>query len=505
MTVSPSRRLNGLTLSLMMVAATASLRTLPPLAVHGVGSVALVLIPALVFFLPLALVAAELGSGWRGGLYGWVKQAFGDRMGFVASWCLWIQAVIGFPLVLTVAARAVATLLPPSLATRGLFITVVVLVLSWLCTVLALAGLRTVATLSARFLVVGTLAPAIVLVLLGLSWVLTGHASAAPLTLQAWLSGLLPAATKLGGLPRSTADLGGALSGVVGVLALLASHLQAFTGLEMNALHTRSLANPQKEIPRAIALAGGLTLLILIPTTVAIALVVPARDISLTAGVMEAYAALLTRLDLGWAIKGMALVLVIGVLGGVLTWTAGPSTGLLLAARSGALPRWWQATNAQGMPRNILLAQAGLVTLLVIGCGVLPEASAARLLQALAIQLYLLLYGLVFASALRLRQLQPHVKRGFVCPNLPFWGRLGLAVALLAFVLGLLPPEATTRTSPISHVALQLSGLLVLVAPPLLVHANRQKRWQVVPAVEVDQATAAIQDLSGPGTAARRL
>lgn len=50
---SQIRRISWLTLSFMMVAAVASIRSLPTMAVYGLGSVFLYLLPAVVFFIPV--------------------------------------------------------------------------------------------------------------------------------------------------------------------------------------------------------------------------------------------------------------------------------------------------------------------------------------------------------------------------------------------------------------------------------------------------------------------
>ena len=70
------------------------------------------------FFIPLALVAAELATGWprAGGLYVWVKQAFGDRSGFLAVWFEWIENIVWFPTVLSFVAATLAYVIDPSLA-----------------------------------------------------------------------------------------------------------------------------------------------------------------------------------------------------------------------------------------------------------------------------------------------------------------------------------------------------------------------------------------------------
>ena len=69
-------------LSVLTVVAVASLRSDPADAFYGLGSIVYYLVPALLFFVPMALVAAELATGWRGGVYVWVREALGNRWGF---------------------------------------------------------------------------------------------------------------------------------------------------------------------------------------------------------------------------------------------------------------------------------------------------------------------------------------------------------------------------------------------------------------------------------------
>ena len=51
------------------------------------------------FFIPTALVSAELGTGWpnRGGIYVWVREAFGKKFSFFIIWLIWIFNVIWYP------------------------------------------------------------------------------------------------------------------------------------------------------------------------------------------------------------------------------------------------------------------------------------------------------------------------------------------------------------------------------------------------------------------------
>lgn len=88
------------------LAAVLTLWGMPSVAEVGWSSIAFYLVGALFFSVPLALVAAELATGWprAGGFYAWVKQAFGDRSGFLAVWFEWIENIVWSPTVLSLVA-----------------------------------------------------------------------------------------------------------------------------------------------------------------------------------------------------------------------------------------------------------------------------------------------------------------------------------------------------------------------------------------------------------------
>ena len=61
------------TLTLLTVGSVGNLGSAPALSVLGLASVFLYVLPAVVFLLPVTLVAAELASGWSGGVYHWER------------------------------------------------------------------------------------------------------------------------------------------------------------------------------------------------------------------------------------------------------------------------------------------------------------------------------------------------------------------------------------------------------------------------------------------------
>ena len=70
-------------LVMLNVSIMASLRNLPLVAEYGYSAIFFFLIVGIAFLIPVSLVSAELATGWpkSGGIYIWVREAFGDFWG----------------------------------------------------------------------------------------------------------------------------------------------------------------------------------------------------------------------------------------------------------------------------------------------------------------------------------------------------------------------------------------------------------------------------------------
>ncbi|MCK4267674.1 MAG: amino acid permease [Actinomycetia bacterium] len=139
-----------------------SVRNLPMLAETGFQMIFFALLAVVFFLLPTALVSAELATGWpkRGGVYAWVKEAFGDRWGFVAIWLQWIQMIFGMVTVLAFIAGSLAYVFNPALGSNGLWILLTVAVVYWGATLLNFRGLKFSGLISTVCLIAGVLVPA---------------------------------------------------------------------------------------------------------------------------------------------------------------------------------------------------------------------------------------------------------------------------------------------------------------------------------------------------------
>ena len=174
--------------------------------------------------------------------------------------------------------------------------------------------------------------------------------------------------------------------------------------------------------------ACGLVLMIFILPALAISWVIPAEELSLTAGVMQAFDAFFAYFGLQKLVPIVAIALVCASAGGMLTWLAGPSKGLLLIARrEGYLPPFFQHQNENEVAVNILVVQGGVTTVIALLYALVPSVSSAYwILSVMTTQIYLIVYLLMFVAAVKLRRNQPDVERGYTAPALDVPVRHGL-------------------------------------------------------------------------------
>lgn len=451
--------ISWIALALMTTSSVASLRPAPTMAVYGLACVFLYLLPALVFLLPTSLVSAELASGWTGGVYNWVARGISKPAGFLAVWCQFAMTIFYYPSLLGYVASTLAYVFNPDLASNGVWTATVIVVAYWSGVWVSSRGTKSVAGLASGGLIIGTLVPGAVLVILGFVFLGQGNAPAAPMD-----SGhLLPAWAGLASL------------------VLIVNNFLSYSGMEMNAVHVSSLREPPKEFPKAMFLAMGLVLLIFILPALAISWVVPAEELSLTAGVMQAFDAVFAQF--GWQVLTplVGVMLVTASLGGMLTWLAGPSRGLLLISRQeGYLPPVLQRLNKHGVQQNILVAQGLVTTGIALLYAFIPDVSSAYwIFSVITTQVYLIMYLLMFVAAVRLRRKEPDHPRGYRAPMLVGLCGVGFAASLAALLVGFIPPSQFGSGNTGVYIVVVAGGALGLgLVVPYLFYRFRKPSWR---------------------------
>ena len=84
---------------LFTVSAILLLDTLTAAASVGAPSIFWWLFLGLIFFVPFALICAEMGCAYpeQGGIYAWIRDGFGGRWASRATWCYWVNTAVWIP------------------------------------------------------------------------------------------------------------------------------------------------------------------------------------------------------------------------------------------------------------------------------------------------------------------------------------------------------------------------------------------------------------------------
>ncbi len=447
---------------MITVAAIISLRNLPLSAEFGLSSIFYFVVSALVFFIPIALVTAELATGWprSGGNYVWVSEAFGKPAGFFALWMAWMESIAWFPAILAFTAAMLAHLLEPifpGLEHHRFFYFAVMISVFWGATFLNFFGIETSGWISALGVLMGTLIPGALIIGLGMWWVLSGHETA----IQFSFSQVIP---------EFRFDTMVFFSGI----------LLGLAGVEIAAFHIREAKNPQKDYPKALLVAASIILTVSILGTLAIAVVVPQSEISLLSGLIQAFKVFFNAFDMLWAVPVLALFALIGSLAGINTWTVGPAKGLLVTAEDGFLPPFLKKTNAAGVPTGMLLFQALIGSILSLVFLWMDSHSAAYwVLTALSAQFTVVQYGFVFAAVVKLRYKQPKQERPFKIPGgkygIWFLAIIGILACLFGFGIVYVPPSALDLGDRAEYQMMLGVSFILLSIIPLVFSARRRR------------------------------
>ena len=467
-TVKQAAKMGVFTLIIMNIVAVVSLRGLPAEAEYGVSSAFYYILAAIVFLVPVSLVAAELAAMFpyqQGGMFRWIGEAFGNKPGFLGIWLQWIESTIWYPTVLTFGAVSLAFIgmdhiYDTHLADNKLYTIIVVLAIYWIATIISLKGMGWVGKVSKIGGLVGTIIPVGLLVVCAVIYLATGGQSQ-----MNWHGSFIPDFSNFDNI----------------VLAV--SIFLFYAGMEMSGVHVREIKNPTVNYPKAVIIGAIATVAIFILGTYALGVIIPAKDINLVQSLLVGFDNYFSVLHVKWLSPIIAIALAFGVLAGVLTWVAGPSKGIFAVGQAGYLPKFFQKTNKNGVQKNILYVQGAVVTALAFLMVVMPSVeSFYQILSQLTCVLYLIAYLLMFASAIRLRYNMKDAPRPYRLGkkgNGVMWliAGVGFIGSFVAFIFSFFPPAQIAMGSNAVWFTVLILGTIIFVVLPFIILAFKKDSW----------------------------
>lgn len=367
------------------------------------------------FLFPYALVISELGSTFHdeGGPFVWVRLAFGKLTGAIATLFYWITNPLwmGGSLVFISAATWGAYIAPLPEGSAGDI--VFKLVFIWLAIGTAIIGLR-----YGKHIVA---AGAVVKIALLLVFVVTVVVYAMKNGVHGYAAGAF--SPTLGGF-----------------LAVTPVILFAVVGFEAPNGAAEEMRNPQKDVPKAIASSGIISILCYLVPIFAILAVLPADKVQGASGLLDAFKEVFSVYGIatGPVMFVAALLFVFVVLTQASAWMIASDRVQAAAGADGAFFRYFGVFSKRfGTPVRMNMLSGIVATVFCIAATLLLKGSTAAVFTVVltvAISTLLLSYLVIFPSIIRLRRKYPDIERPFRVPG----GRGGLwtaVVVIYAWVL----------------------------------------------------------------------
>ena len=438
----------------------------PTFATSGFSLVFFLLLGGFLWFIPVALCAAEMATveGWEeGGVFSWVSGTLGERWGFAAISFTYLEIAIGFIPMLYFVLGALSYILAwPALNNDPFVKTVAALVIVWFLAFTQLGGTKYTARIAKAGFLGGILVPAAILVVLAILHIATGDK--VQITMDA--STFFPDFTK------------------IGTLVVFVAFILSYMGVEASATHVNEMTNPSRDYPLAMLLlviaAIGLSSI----GGLAVAAVVPLDKINLSAGVVQTFEALILPYGAGleWIVRIIAAVLLLGVVAEITSWIVGPSRGMYVTAQQGILPHAMAKVNKNGVPVALVVFQLLLtsVAIVVLTYGGGGSNMSFLIALALTVVLYLITYFLLFLGYIKLVLKMPEKKRAYNVPGGKpvklLVATTGFLVSLVAFIISFYPPSGLPGADGSEmYISLLIISFIVVGLIPFVVYALHDK------------------------------
>lgn len=438
----------------------------PTFATSGFSLVFFLLLGGFLWFIPVALCAAEMATveGWEeGGMFAWVANTLGQKWGFVAISFVYLEIAIGFiPMIYFVLGALAYILNWPELNTDPIIKTIAALVILWGLAVTQFGGTRYTAMIAKLGFFGGILFPALLLVILAIIYLTSG----APLQIEMTSQTFFPDFTK------------------IGTLVIFVAFILSYMGVEASATHINEMENPGRNYPLAMFMLVIVAIVLSSIGGLSVAAVIPADKINLSNGVVETFERLVAHFDSGivWIVRVIAALLLLGVLAEIASWIVGPSRGLFVAAQKGLLPKPFAKVNKNGVPVALVIAQLIITTIALI---VLTNSGGGGnmsflIAMALTVVIYLCSYFLLFIGYMHLVCKQTDKKRVFQIPGGKvvklIIASIGLIVSILAFIISFFPPALPGNTESETYIFLLAISFVIMFIIPFIVYAFRNSK-----------------------------
>jgi amino acid transporter len=390
------RTMGIFSMTLFAVSAMITLDTVAISSALGVESITLFVLFAIIFFVPYGLITAELGSGWpeEGGIYVWVREAYGQRWGTFTAWLYWVNVAYWAPAVFVLFAGTLSAAFWGGMSQTSAEIIVIALI--WLMVLIGVLPMSLSKWVNSASAAVKVLV-LVVLGAMGLAYAVH-HGTANSFSPGKWV-------------PTFSSNW-----------SFMPIIVYNFMGFELMSSAAGAVKNPKRDIPRMLLMAGVVIVAAQLIGNFGILATIPLKKLSIVTGMAQAMK-LSFHTVLGSAATPVydlfIVLLLFTLMGNMVTWSIGANHSMAATGLDRSAPGVFGHVNRRFMTPDYAFVLMGVLAtaLTIINYSFFAtRESVFWSIFALSSIVFLFPYLLMFPSLIVLRNKQPDRPRPYRVP-----------------------------------------------------------------------------------------
>ncbi|MEG1496150.1 MAG: APC family permease [Clostridiales bacterium] len=436
------------------------LDTVGPVASMGASAITWSLIITLIFFFPSGLIMAEMGSAYpaEGGMYAWVKMAYGSRWGARISWLYWANNAIWIS---STSIFTVSVFCQIFLGEVDFFYQLIMsIVLIWGVILFGLGPLKS-ATKLTNFAAIFKVTITGAMGLMAILFLLKGNSPANDLSLKAFT-------------PKLDQSF-----------LFFSALIYNYLGFEVMSSMGNKIKNPAKDVPRATIANAFVISALYIVAVLSIIIIVPLDNMTIVDAIMDCF--LFAGLSPG---IGKVVVLVVGTLflailfAQAATWIVAAGRLAAGAAQDNELPMLFgKMHKTTDTPMGALLITGTIGTILAIIYGFVATTAEDLFWTLFSFTniIFLMPYIINFQAFLKLRKTKTPLAGSYHVPGPNFIGTIfarieQIILCLTIFIIIFTPGKPLELYSCLAL----LGGTgAVLIIGEILIRISQKKNTKV--------------------------
>ncbi|HFC9195558.1 APC family permease [Enterococcus lactis] len=407
----------------------------------------------ILFFLPYGLISAELGTTYdgEGGIYDWVKKAYGRKWGARVAWFYWINFPIWMASLAVLFQEVLTQIFQLNFSTPLLIMLQLVFV--WIVTIISCYPVSD----SKWILNIAAFAKVAIMICLG-------------------VLGIYHALTK--GMANNFS--GTALLPKLDIqnFSFLSVILFNFLGFEVVTTLANEMDNPKKQIPQAIIYGGVLIAFFYLFAAFGMGAAVPADQLSASGGLIDSFILLVGGLNPFVVLIGILFMYTLAA--NLISWSLGVNYVALYAAKNHDMPLIFaKKSKKNDMPVGASVINGIIASLLIVIAPFIPNENIFWAFFSLNVVALLLSYIMMFPAFLKLRKIDSHVVRPFKVPGPNWLLKLMTIIPMLLLIATLLfsvVPLDSSSSEINTKIPVLLGTIFAFVIGEIVIHYSSKEK-----------------------------